>query len=51
MAHVQLIHKLRDRKRSIAACVARLLFLQPMLSLPLASPGFDEPYDIARGYA
>lgn len=28
-----------------------LLFLQAALSSPLASPTFDEPYDLARGYA
>ncbi len=28
-----------------------LLFLQAGLSSPLTSPSFDEPYDLARGYA
>lgn len=36
----------------IGACGLLLaLFLQAMLSLPLASPSYDEPYDVARGYA
>ncbi|MCJ7735709.1 MAG: hypothetical protein MUQ10_00145, partial [Anaerolineae bacterium] len=49
------IRRLREHQASITASGACLLlfllFLQAGLSLPLASPSFDEPYDIARGYA
>ncbi len=34
-----------------ASALLLLLFLQAALSSPLASPTFDEPYDLARGYA
>jgi hypothetical protein len=36
----------------VGACLLLLaLFAQAMFSLPLTSPSFDEPYDVARGYA
>jgi 4-amino-4-deoxy-L-arabinose transferase-like glycosyltransferase len=34
-----------------ASALLLLLFLQVALSSPLASPTFDEPYDLGRGYA
>jgi 4-amino-4-deoxy-L-arabinose transferase-like glycosyltransferase len=46
---------LRDNRRHLsiwgASALLLLFFLQAALSSPLASPSFDEPYDLARGYA
>ena len=46
---------LRDYSKHLsiwgASTLLLLFFLQAALSSPLASPTFDEPYDLARGYA
>jgi len=55
MGETSLIYSLRKGQLGPsfygAGLLLLLLFAQAMLSLPLASPTFDEPYDVARGYA
>jgi len=50
-----MVHKLREHRKALsilgASALIWLLFLQAALSSPLSSPTFDEPYDLARGYA